>query len=142
MQTIVKILLIIGALFFSAYGIQTYLDGYETRKVYVEVPYQEPVYQTLYSGILYHDKNIIINTIHFPSDSFNDATYYEITDGIIPFFSDSRVRIYWNSNFRDYYEVSSWDIKSYQTKVVIGNETKYRTESSVVTKKRWDWLLS
>ncbi len=141
MQTIVKILLVISILLFSAYGIQrvqTHLDGYETRTVNVEVPYQEPIYKTLYSGTLtYSFLGINFDTPY----QFENATSYGIKEswGLGTY----SMRICKDSKCDSYLANSGFDtVQAYSSQIVIGNVTKYRIEPRDVTKKRWDWLLS
>nr|WAI02696.1 MAG: hypothetical protein OI719_00380 [Candidatus Methanoperedens sp.] len=137
MHIIVKILLVISALLFSAYYIQTYLDGYETRITNVEVPYQVPIYKTLYSGILTY--SFLGINIAQPY-SLNDATLYE-TESTNWMYSN--VRICHDSECKHYIVNGGFDtVQTHPSQIVIGNETKYQEESRGVTKKRWDWLFS
>ena len=142
MEKIIKYSLL-GFLIFILIGasVIVYLYGSETKIVNVSIPYQEPEYKVLYSGTLYYDLNIKSITITRPPDKFYDATSYEILNKFIATFNGQyQVRVYWDSYFKDYYGVSDWDIKSNQSKIVMGNKTKYRTEQREVTKKNGDWL--
>ena len=142
MEKIIKIFLVVFIIFISIGAfILVYLDGSETKIGNVSIPYQDPDYKTLYSGTLYYDLNLNVLTITRPPDKFYNATRYEIiTDHIFTIFNGHQVRVYWDSDYQDYYGVRNLDIKPNQTKVVIGNKTKYRTEQREVTKKRWNWL--
>jgi len=148
MQAAVKILLVISSLFLSAYGIQTYLDGYETRTVSVEVPYQEPIYKQLYSGTLMDYGVCLFSKCYvFASYPFKDATSitFEKTQiGKDMAGNDEyNARICWDSYCKDDLGINdAVDFIQYPSQIVIGNETKYRIESREVTKKRRDWLFS
>ena len=142
MEKIIKYSLLVFTIFILiGASVIGYLYGSETKIVNVSIPYQEPDYKTLYSGTLYYNSNRIISTPTHPADTFYNATHYEIIENIFTRFNGYQVRVYWDFNFKDYYGVSNWDIKSNQNKIVIGNKTKYRTEQREVTKKNGDWLL-
>lgn len=137
MHIIVKILLLISVLLFSAYYIQTHLDGYETRTINVEVPYQVPIYKTLYSGTLTYC--VYDNYGCVPPYAFKDATSYNIESN----FLYSNVKICYDSKCETHPARGGFDtIQAYYSQIVIGNETKYQEESREITKKRWDWLFS
>lgn len=136
MQTVVKILLVLSALLFSAYYIQTYLDDYETRTEYVQVPYQEPIYMPLYSGKLTY-------FWIFPTYSFKDATSVDYDTESMLFGLIRQVKICWESKCKKHLATGGYDeIQTYPSQIVIKNETKYRTEPIAITKQRWDWYFS
>lgn len=107
----------------------------ETRTAGISVPYDEPVYETRYSGTL---KDTGITTTSW---TITDATSYtnDYTGKDLWGQGESLVKVCWGSNCQNFPQINYLDITSHD--VFIGFQTKYRTEYKQVTKTRLEWIL-
>jgi hypothetical protein len=129
----VKTSTVVGILVLLAVALSlVYLLSPETRVVAKQVPYQVPVYETRYSGTLY---DYGLTTYKW---TFKDAKSFTYEYTGRDFWGNPEYTV--TIDGTRYPEINYWEVETYQ--VLVGYETKYRTEYEEVTKTRIEWILS